>query len=152
MPPVQFKNNKPPFLEKFGIYYLGKFGRKELTHHVFDFTDEELKKKINRISNKGVILSAITGLVLVWPTVFIDVLKQNEPWYSHYAWTGGVTVVSIIIEFYLLFIIALKTVHAVSELINIHAHKKTFLKAVLSILPVFLRGRRWNYPILKWRY
>jgi hypothetical protein len=126
---VEFKNKKLPLLEKFGVYYLRVFGTRELGHYVFDFTDEELNKKINRISNKGVILSAITGLVCVWPTIYIDLLKQNEPWNIHYAWTGGVTVISIAIEFYLLFIIALRAVHEVSELINIHAHKKDFLKS-----------------------
>jgi hypothetical protein len=126
---IQHKEKKTSLLEKFGIYYLNIFGQRELTHHIFDFTDEEIKQKVNRISGRGIFLSALTGFVLVWPTVYIDVLKQQEPWYIHYAWTGGVTLISILIEFYLLFIIALKTVHEVSELINIHAHKKDFLKS-----------------------
>jgi len=125
---IEFKKKKTSPLEKFGIYYLGIFGKRELTHHVFDFTDEELNKKINRISNKGVFLSALTGLICVWPTVYIDLLKQNEPWQIHYAWTGGITLISVAIEFYILFIIALKAVHEVSELINIHSHKKDFLQ------------------------
>ncbi len=130
MPPdIPPKKLKTPLLEKFGIYYLTRFGQRELTHHVFDFTDEELKQKVNYISNKGIVLSAITGLILVWPTVYIDVLKNEEPWYIHYAWTGGITLISVIIEFYLLFLIALHTVHLVSELINIHSHKKDFLKS-----------------------
>jgi hypothetical protein len=126
---VQFKEKKIPLMEKFGTYYLDVLGKRELTHHVFDFTDEELKRKIKKISIKGIILSAIVGLVCVWPTVYVDLLKQNEPWKIHYAWTLGVTIISIAIEFYLLFIIAIKAVHEVSELINIHAHKKDFLQA-----------------------
>jgi hypothetical protein len=125
---ITAKEKKLPMLERFGIYYLNIFGQRELTHTVFDFTDEELKQKVTRISAKGIFLSAITGLVLVWPTVFIDVLKQNELWYIHYAWTIGVTLICVAIEFYLLFVIAIKTVHEVSELINIHAHKKDFLQ------------------------
>jgi hypothetical protein len=125
---IEFKKKKPSLLEKFGIYYLSIFGKKELSHHVFDFTDEELVKKINRISNKGILLSGITGMICVWPTVYIDLLKESEPWQIHYAWTAGVTLVSVAIEFYILFLIALKAVHEVSELINIHSHKKDFLK------------------------
>ena|SRR5579871_4712319 len=125
---INVKEKKLPVLERFGIYYLNIFGQRELSHTVFDFTDEELKQKVNRIAAKGIFLSALTGLVLVWPTVFIDVLKQREPWYIHYTWTAGVTIICVAIEFYLLFIIALKTVHEVSELINIHSHKKDFLK------------------------
>jgi hypothetical protein len=126
---VQFTEKKIPLMEKFGTYYLNVLGKRELTHHVFDFTDEELNQKIKKISIKGIILSAIVGLVCVWPTAYVDLLKQNEAWTIHYAWTVGVTVISIAIEFYLLFIIAIKAVHEVSELINIHAHKKDFLQA-----------------------
>lgn len=124
---IQIKEKKTSLLEKFGVYYLSIFGKRELGHHVFDFTDEELAKKINRISNKGIILSGLVGIICVWPTVYIDLLKENEPWPIHYAWTGGVTLISVAIEFYILFLIAIKAVHEVSELINIHAHKKDFL-------------------------
>src|ERR1022692_19481 len=137
---IEFKKKKTSPLEKFGIYYLGVFGKRELAHHVFDFTDEELNKKINRISNKGVFLSALTGLICVWPTVYIDLLRQSEPWQIHFAWTGGVTLISFAIEFYFLFIIALKAVHEVSELINIHSHKKDFLQnGPLSITNILAR-------------
>ncbi len=126
---VEFKKKKQPMLERFGVYYLGIFGKRDLSHHVFDFTDEELSQKINRISSKGVFLSALVGFICVWPTVYIDVLKKNEPWQIHYGWVAIVTVISIAIEFYVLFIIALRAVHEVSELINIHSHKKDFLKS-----------------------
>jgi hypothetical protein len=126
---IEFKEKKPPLLEKFGIYYLNILGKREFGHHVFDFTDEQLNKKISRISRKGIILSAIVGLICVWPTVYVDLLKQHENWKIHYAWTIGVTIISIAIEFYLLFIITIKAVHEVSELINIHAHKKDFLQS-----------------------
>ena len=125
---VEFKERKIPLMEKFGTYYLNVLGKREFDHHVFDFTDEELNRKIKRISSRGIFLSAIVGLICVWPTVYVDLLKQNEPWKIHYAWTLGVTVISIAIEFYLLFIIAIKAVHEVSEMINIHAHKKDFLQ------------------------
>ncbi|HXB43397.1 MAG TPA: hypothetical protein VNV85_05040 [Puia sp.] len=126
---IEFKKKKTSPLEKFGIYYLGIFGKRELTHHVFDFTDGQLNKKISRISRTGVFLSALTGLICVWPTVYIDLLKRSEPWQIHYMWTGGVTIISVAIEFYILFLVALKAVHKVSELINIHSHKKDFLVA-----------------------
>jgi hypothetical protein len=125
---VKFQERKIPLMERFGTYYLNILGKREFDHHVFDFTDEELNRKIKKISLRGIILSAIVGLICVWPTVYVDLLKQNEPWKIHYAWTLGVTVISIAIEFYLLFIIAIKAVHEVSEMINIHAHKKDFLQ------------------------
>jgi hypothetical protein len=125
---IQFKERKPSLLEKFGVYYLDLFVRKDLTHHAFDFSDAELSGGVNRISAKGIVLSVLVGLACVWPTVYISILKQAEPWYIQYAWVGGVTLVSILIEFYLLFLIALRAVHGVSELINIRSHDHDFLQ------------------------
>ncbi|HEX9511312.1 MAG TPA: hypothetical protein VF939_12570 [Puia sp.] len=119
---IEFKERKTPLLERFGVYYLDLFRKKDLLHHVFDFSDAELTSKVNRISAKGIVFSALIGLVCVWPTVWVGVLRQNDPWYIQYTWVGGVTLASIILEFYLLFIIALRAVHEVSELINIRSH------------------------------
>jgi hypothetical protein len=126
---IQFKERKPPLLEKFGVYYLDLFGKKDLVHRAFDFTDEELAARVRRIASRGIILSALVGLICVWPTVYIGVLKQNTPWYIQYSWVGAITIVSIIIEFYLLFIIALRAVHEVSELVNIRSHDHDFLRS-----------------------
>lgn len=126
---IQFKERKAPLLEKFGVYYLDLFRKKDSTHRAFDFTDEELAARVRRIAFRGIILSALAGLVCVWPTVYIGVLKQNTPWYIQYSWVGAITLISIIIEFYLLFIIALKAVHEVSELVNIRSHDHDFLRS-----------------------
>ena len=125
---IVFKPRKVPLLERFGVYYLNLFRRKDHTKHVFDFSDEELAKKINRISLKGMVLSGLTGIVCVWPTVYISVLKQNELWYIRLEWVTVVTLVSVIIEFYLLFIIALKAVHAVSEMVSMRKADHDFLR------------------------
>lgn len=127
---IEFKEQKTPLLERFGVYYLNLFRKKDLTHHVFDFTDAQLTAAVQRISIRGIVLSALVGVVCVWPTVWVAVRYQAEPWYIQYAtWVGGVTVVSIVIELYLLFVIALRAVHEVSELINMHAHAKDFLES-----------------------
>jgi len=124
---IEFKERKVPLMERFGIYYLNLFRRKDDGRHAFDFTDEELSRRVNRISSRGMLLSGITGLICVWPTVYIAVLKQHEPWYIQYGCIAGVTVISIIIEFYFLFVIALKAVHEVSELVNMRRHERDFL-------------------------
>jgi len=125
---IQFKERKPPLLEKFGVYYLDLFRKKDLHHHPFDLPDTTLTARVRRITTKGILLSALAGLACVWPTVYIGVLKQNEPRYIQYSWIGGVTLVSVLIEFYLLFLIALRAVHEVSELINMRAHDHDFLQ------------------------
>ena len=110
-------------LERFGLFYLNLFKRIDRDHSVFDFTDVEIAKKVNRITTKGIILSSLIGLACVFPTVWVDVHFTDSPWYIHYGWVVGATLISIAIEFYVLFIIALKAVYEVSELINMHATK-----------------------------
>jgi hypothetical protein len=111
-------------LERFGLYYLGFFRKIDRQHSVFDFSDEVLTKKVNRITRKGMILSSLIGIACVFPTVWVDVHFNNQPFLIHYGWVAGVTAVSIIIELYILFIIALKAVYEVSDLINLHASEK----------------------------
>lgn len=126
---IQYKTEKPSLLEQFGIYYLRIFRKKDLTHHVFDLSDQELSNRVNRISTKGILLSAVVGLICVWPIVYVDLLKTNDPWYVHYGWVAAVTVVASLVEFYFLFIIALRVVHDVSELINMRFQRKEFLQS-----------------------
>lgn len=112
---------KPSRLERFGLFYLDLFKRLDTNHCVFDLTDAQITKRTKRITWKGIILSSIVGIVCVFPTVWVDVYFENKPWYVHYGWVTVVTILSIVIEFYLLFIIALKAVYQVSKIINIHA-------------------------------
>ena len=112
---------KPSRLERFGLFYLNLFKRLDTNHSVFDLTDAQITKRTKRITWKGIILSSIVGIVCVFPTVWVDVYFENKPWYVHYGWVTVVTILSIVIEFYLLFIIALKAVYQVSKIINIHA-------------------------------
>ncbi len=133
-------DNKPAALERFGLYYLSLFRKKDLTHTVFDFTDEEIARKVKGIAIKGILLSAITGILLVFPTVWVDVYFEKAVWYIHYGWVVGITLISVAIEFYLLFIIALKAVYEVSDIINMHANPKDFLKSgVFSVKSILAR-------------
>ncbi len=136
----QLPDNKPAVLERFGLYYLNLFRKKDLTYTVFDFTDEELSRKVRKITSKGILLSAITGIVLVFPTVWVDHYFADERWYIHYGWVAAVTLVSVLIEFYLLFIIALKAVYEVSDIINMQAVPKDFLRSgVFSVKNILAR-------------
>ncbi len=112
---------KPSLLERFGLYYLDFFKQIDSDHSVFDLTDVQLTKRVNKITWKGIILSCITGIVCVFPTVWVDVHFAEARFLVHYGWVGVVTLVSIAIELYVLFIIALHAVYQVSELINLRA-------------------------------
>src|ERR1035438_9055976 len=125
---IQLLESKPTFLEKFGLFYLNSFNRRDLQHNAFDISDAELRRRVDAIEFKGMILSAVVGIICVFPTVWVAVHFADSGFAVYWAWFGGVTLLSVAIEFYILFIIALKAVHEVSELINMHATKKDFLK------------------------
>ncbi len=118
---INIPKAKPSRLERFGLFYLNLFKRLDTNHSVFDLTDAQITKRTKRITWKGIILSSIVGIICVFPTVWVDLYFENKPWYVHYGWVTVVTILSIVIEFYLLFIIALKAVYQVSKIINIHA-------------------------------
>ncbi len=137
---INIPKAKPSRLERFGLFYLNLFKRLDTDHSVFDLTDAQLAKRIKRITCKGIILSSIVGIVCVFPTVWVDVYFDNTPWYVHYGWVTVVTILSIALEFYLLFIIALKAVYEVSELINMHATEEELVQhEVFSVKNILAR-------------
>jgi hypothetical protein len=119
-------NTKPSLLERFGLYYLNFFKKIDNDDSVFNHTDEELTKKVNKITQKGIILSCIIGIACVFPTVWVDVYFAEKSFLVHYGWVVGVTIFSIAIELYLLFLIALKAVYEVSEVVNLRATESEF--------------------------
>jgi hypothetical protein len=127
----EFKDTKPSLLERFGLYYLSFFKKRDSDHSVFDLSDAELTKRVNKITFNGILLSCIVGAICVYPTVLVDVYFENAKWYVHYGWLGLVTVISIAIELYILFIIALYAVYKVSELINLKTTNKEFVSGGL---------------------
>jgi hypothetical protein len=117
---------KPSFLERFGLYYLNFFKRIDRDQSVFNLSDAELTKRVNHITLKGIILSSLIGIVCVFPTVWVDVHFADKSFLIHYGWVALVTVISIAIELYVLFIIALKAVYEVSEVVNLNATESEF--------------------------
>jgi hypothetical protein len=120
--------HKVSWLEKFGLYYLDFFKQRDKTHSAFDFSDIQLANRVKKITRKGILLSCLIGIACVFPTVWVDVHFAEKPWYIHYGWVVSVTLVSIIIEFYILFLIALKAVYEVSDVINLKATQNEFIE------------------------
>jgi hypothetical protein len=131
---------KSPLLERFGLFYLNRFNKKNSTHNVFDISDEELSKRIKKITRRGIILSSAIGVLCVFPTVWVCIIfaKANE--ITYWSWFIGVTIFFVAIELYVLFVIALKAVFEVSELVNMHATEKDFLKnSIFSVQHILAR-------------
>jgi hypothetical protein len=148
---IQFKEQKPALLERFGVYYLDLFRKKELTHRAFDHSDAELAGVVRYISLRGIVFSALVGLICVWPTVYVMGFWQQDDWWVRYARVGAINGICILVEFYLLFIIALRAVHEVSDLINIRSHDHDFLQSgpfsitnILSRAALEIQDPEWH--------
>jgi hypothetical protein len=124
----QLKETKPSLLERFGLYYLNFFRRIDTDLNVFSLTDTELTKRVNHITLKGIILSSLIGIICVFPTVWVDVHFAEKSFFVHYGWVAAVTAIIIAIELYVLFIIALRAVYEVSEVVNLNATESEFEK------------------------
>lgn len=110
---------QPSRFERFGLYYLNLFERYSTIGNAFDTPDDELARKVNRITAKGIFWSSLVGLICVFPIIYVDLLFSESPAWVHYGWLIGVLVVATLIEFYFLFYISLKAVHQVSGLIHL---------------------------------
>lgn len=110
----------PSRFERFGLYYLNLFSSYRTEWNAFDTPDEELARRVTRITATGVFRSSLVGLFCVFPIIYVDLLFSEATAWVHYGWAVGVLIVATAIEFYFLFYISLKSVHQVSELIHLH--------------------------------
>lgn len=136
---IEVKNKRQGKLERFGLFYLNRFSVRRSDHKPFDISDEELSRKVRKISQKGIFLSALTGIILVFPIVWFDIKYFDAPFYIHYGAVLAATIITTLIEFYLLFLISLKAVHEVSELINMHARERDYLDGIFGVKNILAR-------------
>lgn len=108
----------PSRFERFGLYYLERFKRTDAGSDSFGASDDELARQIGRITWRGILLSSAIGIACVYPIILADLKLSGWPALSYYGILATVTVVATAIEFYLLFIVSLRAVHRVSELIR----------------------------------
>ena len=85
----------------------------------FSNSDEELARQVSRITARGILLSSLAGLIFVFPIIYVDVLLEKSSILKHYGWMLGVLVAATAAEFYFLFVISLRSVHQVSEMIHL---------------------------------
>ena len=118
-PASRIPTAQPSRFERFGLYYLDVFNRYRTDRSAFSTGDAELARNVARITAWGILFSSLVGMVFVFPIIHVDVLLENAPVWKHYGWMLAVLVVATAIEFYFLFIISLRAVHQVSELVHL---------------------------------
>jgi hypothetical protein len=124
---IKIKNTNISFLERFGIFYLSLFQKKYTQTHILTLSDDQIIKKTNAIIRNGIIWASIIGIACVLPTIWIDLYFQDATFLKYWSWLLISVAISIIIELYLLFILALRLVHNLSNLMNVRADHSDFI-------------------------
>jgi len=116
-------------LENFGVYYLKSLQRENSKKVLpLEIPDDVLVKKVRLLTIRGVVLSALVGCASAFVTVYTDVFFGGSSLLLHYGMLTINTVLATIIEFYILFIIALRTVNSIANLTNTSYNNDQFTK------------------------
>ncbi len=105
-------------LENFGVYYLKSLQKDNKKALPLTISDEELVWKVRWMTARGVILSALVGFGSAFVSVYTDLFFSGSDFWLHYGVLAFNTLLATGIEFYILFIIALRTVNSIADLTN----------------------------------
>ncbi|MCU0429724.1 MAG: hypothetical protein MUF42_07095 [Cytophagaceae bacterium] len=104
-------------LENFGVSYLKMLQQKSLSLPLTgSLSDHELVRKSRWYTYRGIALSVLAGFVSAFLSVYADLHLSSYSLTYHYGWWGLITLVVTVVEFYFLFIIALRTVYDIANL------------------------------------
>jgi hypothetical protein len=103
-------------LEGFGVYYLKSLQKSSDKEPKENLPDEKLVRMVRLLTARGVLLSVLAGFGSAFVSVYADLHLADKSFWVHYSIWGAITLLVTLFEFYLLFIIALRTVHAIANL------------------------------------
>ncbi|HWZ23481.1 MAG TPA: hypothetical protein VNW06_12550 [Cytophagaceae bacterium] len=103
-------------LENFGVYYLKSLQKDK--RNAPPLSDKDLVWNVRLLTVKGIVFSALIGFASAFVTVYTDEYFEKSGFWLHYGMLSLNTIVATIIEFYVLFIIALRTVNSIADLTN----------------------------------
>ncbi len=127
-------------LERFGLYYLNLFKKNASTIDVFSIDDKVLGEQVNQSKRRADMLTILVSILSVLPIVWVDMAFEEESAWIHYGMVFLVTVISIIIELYILFVIALKLVHDLRNHLGIEVSENDMLfNGVLGVNNILAR-------------
>lgn len=130
----------PSRFERFGLYYLGRFKRGGRSQDPFSMSDVDLARHVRLLTWWGIGLSSLIGLVCVHPIILTDIKLTGAPPLVYFGFLAAVTVVATAIEFYLLFLVSLRAVHRVSEIIHMeHLGHESMRDGIFSVRNILAR-------------
>ncbi len=130
----------PSRFERFGLYYLGRFKRGERSQDPFSMSDVDLARHVRRLTWWGIGLSSLIGLVCVHPIILADIKLTGAPPLVYFGVLAAVTVVATAVEFYFLFLVSLRAVHRVSEIIHMeHLGHESMRDGIFSVRNILAR-------------
>lgn len=137
---IKVKKANASFLEKFGLFYLSIFQKNYRQTSKVIPSDDQIQKRTKQIVFWGIFWSSVIGIVCVLPTVWADLYFQKEPFLVYWGWMLSITTISIVIELYLLFVVALKLVHDISNIMHVQSVEADFLQdGIFSVKNILAR-------------
>jgi hypothetical protein len=119
--------HKPSLLERFGLFYLGKFKSTENGGDIFLQSDADIKKQIYKSKKNALWLTMIVSVASTLPIVWVDMAYEDSDFLKHYGFLFLTITLSVIIELYILFVIALKLVHDLKNHLQVRNHNNDSL-------------------------
>ncbi|MEE9396356.1 MAG: hypothetical protein V3V31_05015 [Methylococcales bacterium] len=125
--PSYTRSKAPGILERLGVKYYRRLAKQagigdiENTRIHELASDEVMVSKARAITLNGIIIAFAIGVLTTMVTVWVEWKYQHQlDTYTYYALQGSITLLMILIEFAVLFWIALVTVHDLSHLTGHH--------------------------------
>ena len=128
-------------LENFGVYYLKRLQKEPKKEDSVLLSDREMVSKVRWFTVMGIFLSALAGIISAFVSVYTDVyFAASSPW-IHYGMLALNTFLATGIEFYVLFVIALHTVHSIADLTNTsYTNKELTEEGPFNIINILARA------------
>lgn len=113
-------------LENFGVFYLKRLQKETRRESPVHLTDNELVAKVRWLTATGIFFSALAGIASAFVSVYTDTYFSDSSPALHYGMLALNTLLATGVEFYILFVIALRTVHAIADLTNTNYTNEQF--------------------------
>lgn len=123
--------HKPGFMERLGVGYYLRLAQKRSVRVASPRhlpPDAKLRRLAQRITWVGMLVAFGIGAITTVGSVWVELEFDHLPWYSYYGLQGSVTLVLLIIEFAVLFWVAVRTVYFLARLSGLtHAEDEPLL-------------------------
>ncbi len=154
--PAVLPDEKPGWFENLGLRYFHALAKREHeqgARYTMAATDEEMVRSVRWVTIRGIIIAFLIGGISAGGSVFTEeYFPENscdvfwsKPCIIKYGWVAGVTAVLTLIEFAVLFWVAMRTVYFISRITG-HSRLEEQADAPGALIPNLLSRAALEIP------